>query len=337
MSRALVTGGSGFLGRHLADALADAGYDVAILDVEGPPPGARHRFVRADVRDAAAVASAAQGCDVVVDNAALVPVTDAGRDLYEAVNVTGCRNTLLAAEAEGAYALHISSSAIYGIPRELPVTPTTPVAPFEPYGESKARAEEVVEEVRARGGRVGSLRPRTLLGPGRLGIFDVIFARIAAGKRVPMFSDGSNRVQMCDVGDFCAAALAAIKRRDGGDHNVGSAGFRTVREDLAALIEHAGTAARLQPVPVWAIRAALWPLAVIGRSPINEWHLRSAPASFYFDLDDTQRALGWAPRRTNAEALANAYDHYRIRAGSEGGSVHRRPLEGVVGRLLRGR
>ena len=190
--------------------------------------------------------------------------------------------------------------------------------------------------MRDRGLPVASLRPRTLLGPGRLGIFDVIFARIAAGKRVPLFSSGDNRVQMCDVEDFCAAALAAIDRRAGGDHNVGSASFGTVREDIAALIEHAGTGARLQPVPVWAIRAALRPLAAVGRSPINEWHLRSAPEDFYFDLGDTEQALGWRPRRSNVEALANAYDHYRA-ARSEGGSVHRRPLEGIVGRLLRGR
>jgi len=147
----------------------------------------------------------------------------------------------------------------------------------------------------------------------------------------------SNRVQMCDVEDFCSASLAAIERRAGGDHNVGSARFGTVREDIAALIEHAGTGARLQPVPVSAIRAVLWPLAAVGRSPINEWHPRSAPESFYFDLSDTEQALGWRPRRSNAEALANAYDHYRAMARDDGGSVHRRPLEGVVGRLLRGR
>jgi nucleoside-diphosphate-sugar epimerase len=334
--RALVTGGTGFLGAHLADALAGAGYEVRTLDVHPPERPGSHEFVRADVRDAEAVSRAARGCDVVVDNAALVPVTRAAEADYRAVNVGGCRNTLDAAAAAGAYVLHISSSAIYGVPRELPVTPSTPLAPFEPYGRSKAEAERLVEERRAGGLTVASLRPRTLLGEGRLGLFDVIFARVRAGRRVPLFGGGENHVQMCDVDDFCRAAIAAVDRRANGDYNIGSARFGSVREDLSALIERVGSRSRLQPVPVWAIRAVLRPLDAVGRSPFNEWHWRSAPAPFYFDLSKAREELGWVPERTNADALESAYGHYVRRAGEEGASAHRRPLAGLLARLLRG-
>jgi len=333
--RALVTGGTGFLGAHLAKALAAAGHEVRTLDVNPPEHPGAHEFVRADVRDAAAVARAARGCDVVVDNAALVPVTRADEAEYRSVNVDGCRVTLDAAAAEGAYVLHISSSAIYGVPVDLPVTTETPLAPFEPYGRSKAEAERLVEARRADGLTVGSLRPRTLLGEGRLGLFDVIFARVRAGKRVPLFGRGENRVQMCDVEDFCAAALAAIERRANADYNIGSAGFATVRGDLDGLIERVGSSARLQPVPVWAIRGVLRPLDGVGRSPFNEWHWRSAPASFYFDISKARDELGWQPKRTNVDALENAYGHYVRRLGETGASAHRRPLHGVLARLLR--
>jgi nucleoside-diphosphate-sugar epimerase len=252
------------------------------------------------------------------------------------VNVDGCRNTLDAAEAAGAYVLHISSSAIYGVPVELPVGTETPLTPFEPYGRSKAEAERVVEARRGAGLTVASLRPRTLLGEGRLGLFDVIFARVRAGKRVPVFGRGENRVQMCDVDDFCAAALAAIDRRANGDYNIGSAGFGTVREDLEGLIARVGSSARLQSVPAAAIRAVLRPLDAIGRSPFNEWHWRSAPESFYFDISRARAELGWEPRRTNVDALENAYRHYVRRLGDTGASAHRRPLRGVLARLLRG-
>jgi nucleoside-diphosphate-sugar epimerase len=334
--RALVTGGTGFLGAHLADALAAAGHEVRTLDVNPPERDGEHEFVRADVRDAEALRRAARGCDVVVDNAALVPVTRASEAAYRAVNLDGCRNTLDAAEAEGAYFLHISSSAIYGVPVELPVRATTPLAPFEPYGRSKAEAERLVDERRAAGLTLASLRPRTLLGDGRLGLFDVIFARVRAGRRVPLFGRGDNRVQMCDVDDFCAAALAAIERRANGDYNIGSAGFGSVREDLEALIARVGSKSRLQPLPVWAIRAVLKPLDAIGRSPFNEWHWRSAPESFWFDLSKAREELGWEPKRTNVDALENAYGHYVRRAGEEGASAHRRPLAGLLARLLRG-
>jgi nucleoside-diphosphate-sugar epimerase len=292
--RALVTGGTGFLGAHLVGALAAAGHEVRILDLHPPENPGSHEFVQADVRNADAVRAAARGCDVVLDNAALVPVTRASEAEYRSVNLDGCRVTLDAAAEVGAYVLHISSSAIYGVPAELPVRSGTPFAPFEPYGRSKAEAERLVEARRAAGLTVASLRPRTLLGEGRLGLFDVIFARVRAGRRVPLFGPGDNRVQMCDVEDFCAAALAAIERRANGDYNIGSAGFGTVREDLQALIARVGSGARLQPVPVWAIRALLRPLDALGRSPFNEWHWRSAPESFYFDLSRARDELGWA-------------------------------------------
>lgn len=334
--RVLVTGGTGFLGAHLAGALAAAGHEVRTLDVNPPEDPGAHEFIQADVRDAEAVRRAVRGCDVVVDNAALVPVTRASEAEYRSVNVDGCRVTLDAAGEAGAYVLHISSSAIYGVPAELPVSTETPLTPFEPYGRSKAEAERLVEARRAGGLVVASLRPRTLLGEGRLGLFDVIFARVRAGRRVPLFGRGDNRVQMCDVDDFCEAALAAIERRANGDYNIGSARFGCVRDDLEGLIARVGSRARLQPVPVWAIRGVLRPLDAIGRSPFNEWHWRSAPESFYFDISRARDELEWEPRRTNVDALENAYGHYVRRLGDTGASAHRRPLRGLLARLLRG-
>lgn len=334
--RTLVTGGTGFLGTHLAGALAAAGHEVRVLDLNPPEHPGTHEFVQADVRDAEALRRAVRDCEAVVDNAALVPVTRASEADYRSVNVDGCRITLDVAAAAGAYVLHISSSAIYGVPVELPVRSETPLAPFEPYGRSKAEAERLVEARRAGGLTVASLRPRTLLGEGRLGLFDVIFARVRAGKRVPIFGRGDNRVQMCDVDDFCAAAVAAIERRANGDYNIGSAGFGTVREDLEGLIARVRSRALLQPIPAWAIRGVLRPLDAIGRSPFNEWHWRSAPESFYFDISRARDELAWEPRRTNVDALENAYRHYVRRLGDTGASAHRRPLRGVLARLLRG-
>jgi nucleoside-diphosphate-sugar epimerase len=317
--------------------LTAAGYDVRGIDLatagdERPD----HELLRGDVRDARTMTRAVRGCDVVIDNAALVPVTRSTAEGYDSVNVDGCRTTLRAARAEGSYVVHISSSAIYGVPTELPVTASTPLAPFEPYGASKARAEAVLQEERAAGLIASSLRPRTLLGAGRLGIFDVIFARVRAGKRVPLFGSGANRVQMCDVEDFCAATLAAIERRATGEYNVGATKYGTAREDIEGLIEHAGTGAAVLPVPVWMIRAVLRPLEMVGRSPFTRWHWVSAPAPFYFDVSQTIEELGWRPRRSNVEALAHAYDLYAQGAGRHGASAHRRPLSGSLARVLRG-
>lgn len=333
---ALVTGGTGFLGSHLADALLAAGYEVRVADVIAPgtplPDG--QSFLHVDVRDRDAVHGAARGCEVVVDNAALVPVTGSSLAEFRAVNVAGCRNVLDAARAAGAYVVHVSSSSIYGLPTRFPVTEATPIAPFEIYGQSKAEAEHVVHRERATGLVVSSLRSRALLGRGRLGLFELVFSRIRAGKRVPLFGRGENVLQMCDARDFAAAALACIRTRANGDYNIGAAEYATPRRDLEALIDRLGSPSTLLPVPVWAIRAVLQPLELVGRSPFTAWHWNASPATFYAALDRAAEELDWRPRYSNVDALENAYREWL--SGSAGGSAHSAPLRGTLARVIRG-
>jgi nucleoside-diphosphate-sugar epimerase len=336
MALALVTGGAGFLGYHIAHALTEAGWTVRLLDVVDPgaelEPG--QTFIRGDVRDAVAVREAAAGCEVVVDNAALVPITRARPEEFRAVNVDGCRNTLAAARAEGAYVVHISSTSIYGLPRQMPVTEESALMPFEPYGVSKADAEELVHRERADGLVVSSLRSRALLGRGRLGVFDPIFHRMRDNKLVPLIGRGDKLLQMTDARDFGAAVLACIERRANDDYNIAAAEFATPREDFQALIERVGSTSRLVPIPLWAVRAVAVPLDVIGKSPFSKWHWKAADATFYMALDKAERDLGWRPRYSNVDALERTYREWL--AGAGGGSAHLSPLRGAFARVLRG-
>jgi nucleoside-diphosphate-sugar epimerase len=336
VTRVLVTGGTGFLGYHIAAGLGEAGWEVRLLDVNPPreplPPG--QEFVQADVRDRDAVMRAAEGCEVVVDNAALVPITKSTPDEFRAVNVGGCRNTLDAARAARAYVVHVSSTSIYGIPRRMPVTEQTPLEPFEPYGVSKAEAEALVHGERAAGLVVSSLRSRALLGRGRLGVFDPIFNRISRGKLVPLIGKGDKVLQMTDARDFSDAVLACIEKRANDDYNIGAGEYGTPSEDFRALIERVGSRSRLVPIPLWAIRAVLQPLIWAGRSPFTPWHWQAADTTFYASLDKAERELGWRPRYSNVDALERAYREYL--SGVPGGSVHQQPLRGMLARLLRG-
>jgi len=316
--------------------MAAEGWDVLLLDVNPPEgPIGDQRFIAGDVRDAAAVRAAAEGCDVVVNNAALVPVTRSTLETYRAVNVGGTKNALAAAREVGAYVVHISSTSLYGVPRDVPITPATPFAPFEDYGVSKTEAEAVVDRTRDDGLVVSSLRPRTLLGRGRLGLFDVIFPRVRAGKAVPVFGRGDNLLQLLDADDLASAVLCAIRTKANAGYNVGAERFSTVRADMEALITHAGTGARVVGVPVAAIHAVLRPLDAIGRSPFTPWHYRTAHVPFYCDIADTKADLGWTPRRSNAEMLIRAYEDF-LRRETTGASAHHRPLQGIVARALRG-
>jgi nucleoside-diphosphate-sugar epimerase len=216
----------------------------------------------------------------------------------------------------------------------MPVTEDHPLEPFEPYGASKAEAERLVHRERAAGLVVSSLRSRALLGRGRLGLFELIFSRIRADKRVPLFGSGRNVLQMCDARDFAAAALACIERRANGDYNIAAAEFATPRADLMALIERVGSTSTLLPVPVWAIRAVLQPLALIGRSPFTAWHWHASGATFYASLERAKDELDWEPRYSNVDALEHAY-HEFLR-GTPGESAHTAPLRGALAKALRG-
>ena len=336
MSRVLVTGGTGFLGAHICATLARNGYDVVAGDIHEPPEPVDHAFLHLDVRDPTAVRAAVEDVDIVVNNAALVPVTRSSLDVYRAVNVGGTENVLAVAKETGAYVCHVSSTSLYGVPTQLPITPNTPFTPFEIYGYSKTEAERVVERERAGGMTISSLRPRTIVGTGRLGLFDVIFPRIRDGKAVPLFGKGDNLLQLLDADDMCAAVLRAIELRSNGGYNVGALEYGTVREDFEKLLAHAGTGSRLVGVPVPLIHAVVRPLDAIGRSPFTPWHYKSAHVPFYCDVSTTMKDLGWTPQRSNAEMLINSYDWYLEHQSLRGESAHRKPLSGTLARLLRG-
>jgi nucleoside-diphosphate-sugar epimerase len=336
MARVLITGGSGFLGSHLSRTLSDAGWDVVSTDVHEPAAADHDNFLHLDVRDASAVHRAVKHVDVVVNCAALVAITRSSLHEYRAVNTRGAENVLMAARASGAYVAHISSACIYGIPTHLPITPSTPFAPFEDYGYSKVEAEKIVERERANGLVVSSLRPPTIVGTARLGLFDVIFPRIRDGKLVPLFGAGDNLLQLLDVDDMCAAIVRAIDTRANGNYNLGALEYRTVREDFEDLLAHAGTGAHLVSVPVPLIHAILRPLDAVGRSPFTRWHYMTAHKSGYSDISTAVSELGWSPERSNRETLINAYKWFVSHPIAAGASAHHQPLQGVLARLLRG-
>ena len=335
--RVLVTGGTGFVGGHLLRALISSGRSVVALDINPPDRffPVEADFIQGDMCDRATVMAAARGCDVVVANGALVPITQAGAAEFMRVNAGGTRNTLGVAAAYDAYGVYVSSSAIFGVPAANPLPADAPMAPYEDYGRSKAAGERAVRDLRSRGLVAASLRPRTLVGAGRLGLFEMIFERVRGNKRVPIFGNGCNSVQLVDADDYAAALVAAIDRRATGDYNIGARDFGTVREDLEDLILAVGSTSQLQPLPVPLVKGALRSAAALRLSPFTAWHWGSAASDFYFEIDHAENELGWSPQKSNAEALVDAYRVHISGPREGGGSAHRKPLSRLVGKMLR--
>jgi len=208
--RVLVTGGSGYFGTILAELALARGSEVRILDLNPPGPSlAAAEFVAGDVRDRAAVRAACEGVDVVFHNVAQVPLAK-DRALFDEVNVGGTANVLVAArDARVAKVVHTSSSAVFGIPEHNPVTEDSPCRPLEAYGRAKLRAELLCHDARDGGLDVTIIRPRTVLGHGRLGVIALLFEFVADGAPVFVLGGGHNRYQLVHAADLADACLRA--------------------------------------------------------------------------------------------------------------------------------
>ena len=340
MATHLVTGGAGFLGAQTARALHARGERVRVLDIlPAPELPAGIEYLRADVLDATRVAEAMAGVDVVHHHAALVPLTKAGRRLWR-VNVVGTQQVLDAARAAGVkFFIHVSTSAVFGRPERCPITDDTPLRPLEDYGRAKLGGEERVAAAARAGLACAIVRPRTLVGVGRLGIFQILYEWVWEGRRVYVIGDGNAPFQLLHAGDLVDLLLRLAERRRPGVYNVGAERFGTLREDLGALIRHAGTAARVVGVPAGLAIPALRALDWLRLSPLAPWHYLTYHTAFFFDISRAVRELEWRPRYGNAEMLVESYDWFLAHRDSTDAagarSAHRSAVPEKLLRVLR--
>ena len=341
--RVAISGGAGFLGLHLTRRLAGDGHLVRTLDLvphDDPELAGDVEEVRGDVRDEVAAHALVDGAEIVVHAAAALPI-QSSREAIRSVNVDGAANVLVAAlEAGARRAVVISSTAVYGVPEKHPIVEDDPLVGVGWYGESKIDAERVAAEVGRRGLEVVIVRPKTFVGPERLGVFEILFDWIREGRRVPILGDGGNRYQLLDVEDLVDAIVRCFDAPVAGEAlNVGAGRFGTVRDDLETLCAHAGSGARLRAVPAKPAELVLRGLELAHLSPLAEWHYRTAYRDSYVAIDKARQLLAWEPQLSNAETLCATYDWYlAAREGMKAaGLTHRVPWDqralGLVKRL----
>ena len=327
-----ISGGAGFLGLHLSRRLVADGQAVRTLDLaslDEPDLELSVDELRGDVRSPPDVRRLVEGADVLVHAAAALPI-QASRDSIRSVNVGGTA-TLLAAAAEAGVrrVVLVSSTAVYGVPKVHPIAEDAPLVGVGWYGESKIEAEEVTRDFGRRGLEFVIVRPKTFIGPERLGVFEILFDWIRDDRRIYMLGTGENRYQLLAVEDLVEAILLAAERPEaaGETVNVGAREFGTVRADLQALIDHAGSSSHLAPVPARPAEIALRTLELLRFSPLAEWHYKTAHRDSYVEVEKAERLLGWRPRFSNAEALCRTYDWYVEHRGMLGatGMTHRVP------------
>lgn len=320
MTKSLVTGGNGYFGQLLVGHLLARGDDVRVLDIDiaGVPDGVE--AIGGDIRDPDVVERAVHGVDVVFHNVAQVPLVK-DETLLRTVNVDGTRNLLDASRRAGvAKVVHTSSSAVFGIPASNPVMPDTVPRPMEAYGHAKLAAEWVCLLAVSNGLDVSIVRPRTILGHGRLGIFAILFDWVRRGDDPIVLGDGSNRYQFVHADDLATACLAAGDRPGAGVYNVGTDRFGTMYEALAHLCDHAGTGSSVRSLPAVAAVAAMRLTAAAHVAPFAPYHWLMYSRDMWFDIDHAVSALHWSPRFSTDEMFAHSYDWFCAR--EVGGRAH---------------
>jgi len=306
----LVTGGSGFIGTWLIRRLLNKWKDIVNFDlINFPERSSGINGIRGDVRDYKQVKTASRGMDIIFHLAALPAITRAGKKIIE-VNVRGTENVLRAGiENKIKKVIYVSSSAVFGIPKKLPINKFTPINPIDIYGKSKAEAEMVCQNYRNKGLNVIIMRPCPVIGPERLGVFGILFDWIYNNRNIFIIGSGLNKLEFVHVSDFCNACILALERANNVTFEIGGGGFSTLKEDLASLIKHAQKSSKIISLNKMFARITLFILDFIRLSPLTRFHYLTYSEDFYCD-DYAQEALGYYPSYDNKKALAESYDWY---------------------------
>lgn len=310
-SRWLITGGTGFLGLHLCGHLRSLGHDVVAFDIADVPEEEQISgitYIKGDICHRPDVEGALRGVDYVVHCAAALALAPPAE--IDAVNVGGTRTLLQACAARRVKRLvYVSSTAVYGMPRYHPIFEDANLDPMGAYGIAKATAERLCLEQRDIESII--IRPKSFIGTGRLGIFQILFDWIECGKKIYVLGSGANRFQLMAVDDLVSAiALAACRGKGGEVYNVGASEFGTVNDDVGALLAYADSGSRIVHIPSAPAKFALGALERLHLSPVYRWVYDTADQDSYVSIDKAQRELGWMPQYSNAQILIKTYQWY---------------------------
>lgn len=310
--RIVITGARGYLGAHLVSTAKATGAAVTAIDITPCPEGddADVLHLQHDVRDRSAMVAAFDGADAIVHTAFAPPA--AARDQMIEVNVKGADVVCSAAVESGVGRVVVLSSTI--VDRRIrphPVLKEAPVSRLARYAETRQAAEQVVNGYADSGLSTAIVRPKSFVGPGRVGGFSLVFDLVRRGDVVPLAGSGRARYQLVDVRDLARGVIMLADSHVDGVVNFGARHFGSISDDLTALIEHAGTGSRLRPLPGIVSRAALRTVELANLSPLGEWHhCVAAETDSVIDIARATDELGWEPTRSNVDALTDAFDWY---------------------------
>jgi len=312
--KVLITGGSGFLGINLIRYLHSRDYQIVSLDIadfDYTDMNEKIEIIKGDIRDKEVVKKAVDSCSIVIHTAAALPLYSP-EDIFS-TDIDGTRNLIEASHSAGVKRfIHISSTAVYGIPDHHPLFEDDKLDGVGPYGKAKIKAEEECSRYR-RKMCVPILRPKSFIGPERLGVFDLLYDWAKDGKGFPMIGSGKNRYQLLDVEDLCEAIYLCMtldEQNVNDTFNIGAKEFTTMREDYQAVLDYAGHGKKIVGLPEKPIIFILKFLEALKLSPLYKWVYETASKDSFVSIEKEEKVLGYNPKYSNKDALIRNYKWY---------------------------
>ncbi len=341
--KVLVTGGSGFLGINLIRYLIKNDFnDIRSLDIEefSYPERDRVDALTGDIRERESIAKAMADVEIVIHTAAALPLYKK-EDIYS-TDVEGTKNLLEEAERRGVKRfIHISSTAVYGIPDHHPLRESDRLEGVGDYGKAKIMAEEICLRYREKGLCIPILRPKSFIGPERLGVFALFYDWAKDGRGFPMIGSGRNRYQLLDVEDLCHAIYLTMtlpEKRVNDTYNIGAGEFTTMKEDYQAVLDYAGFGKRIRGFPAWPVITLLRILEFFNLSPLYKWVYETASKDSFVSIDKAVEELEFSPVYSNKDALIRNYQWYLDNLhsfGESSGVSHRVPWKQGILKLFK--
>ena len=313
MKKYLITGGAGFYGSILKEALLKDGDFVVSLDLE-PDDYVHKNFVpiKGDIRDLKLLDKINEEYkfDAIFHCAALLAHEVKDKNELWTSNVDGTENMAKFAIKNGCKKLiFVSSNCLWGKSFDYPVTEEEEPNPVEIYGRSKLEGEKILFKYQDKLNSV-TFRSPTIIDEGRLGLLSLLFEFLDDNKKIPIVGDGKNKYQFIYAKDMVKAMKLALKYNKTAIFNIGSENVKTFNEVYSYVIKKSGSKSKLFHFPKSLMVAAMKTCFALHMSPLGPYQYKMISSSFIFDTSKIKKELKFTPTLTNEEMLYKAYMYY---------------------------
>lgn len=311
----LITGGAGFLGINLIRYLLKRNHNIISIDINDfdyDDVKNKITHLKGDIRDKEFLNKVINQVDIIIHCAAALPLYNK-KDIFS-TDVDGTLNLLIQAKMKNVKRfIHISSTAVYGIPNRHPILETDELNGVGNYGKAKIEAEKICLKFRNEGLCVPILRPKSFIGPERLGVFALLYDWAKDGKNFPLIGKGNNKYQLLDVEDLCDAINLCITLPEkivNDTFNIGARIYSTMKEDYQAVLDFAGHGKKIISLPVLPVVLSLKFLEKLKLSPLYKWIYETASKDSFVSIEKAEKILGFSPKFSNKDALIRNYQWY---------------------------